>query len=175
MPGGYHSTFNEAQCQQACTCGILPLKTTVKGPAPPHLDPGKDDIIDEALTFFKANVFFRNFDMKGPADRTLVYLTCYITTCLKALERTQTKEDGKKTLTTLALDSFSVPGDNGFALGGFFQPPKDRSEADLWRGYIKQCREELGNRLVELAFTAEGKPNKWWMCFSKKKFMKLTL
>ena len=46
-----------------------------------------EDIIDEALVYFKPNIFFREFEIKGPADRTLIYLTFYITECLRKLQR----------------------------------------------------------------------------------------
>ena len=39
------------------------------------------------------------------------------------------------------------------------------------RGYLKQVREEVGSRLPALVYTAEGKPNKYWMAFAKRKFM----
>ena len=32
-----------------------------------------EDIIDETLLYFRANVLFRNFDVRGAADRTLIY------------------------------------------------------------------------------------------------------
>jgi len=38
----------------------------------------RTDIVDEAITFFRANVFFRNFDIKSVADKLLIYLTFYI-------------------------------------------------------------------------------------------------
>ena len=41
------------------------------------------DIIDEAIDFFRANVLFRQYDPKGPADRVLCYLTIYIGECLR--------------------------------------------------------------------------------------------
>jgi hypothetical protein len=41
---------------------ILPFKTQFRGPAPSF---AKDiDIIDEALYYFKANVFFRTYEIK---------------------------------------------------------------------------------------------------------------
>ena len=33
---------------------------------------------------FRSNVLFRKYDVKGPADRTLLYLTLYINACLKS-------------------------------------------------------------------------------------------
>ena len=43
-------------------------------------------MIDEALTYFKANVFFRTYEIRSEADRVLIYLTHYITDCLKKLQ-----------------------------------------------------------------------------------------
>lgn len=45
------------------------------------------DIVDEALEYFKPNIFFREFEIKGSSDRTLIYLTFYITECLRKLSR----------------------------------------------------------------------------------------
>jgi len=44
---------------------IVPIKSQYKGPAP-LLSPtiAEMDIIDEALSFFKANVFFRSYEVK---------------------------------------------------------------------------------------------------------------
>lgn len=47
---------------------------------------------------------------------------------------------------------------------------------ELMRQYILQLRHETGNRMCEKVFnTEDGKPNKWWTCFAKKKFMEKTL
>lgn len=45
---------------------------------------------------------------------------------------------------------------------------------DQMRQYIQQLRQELVARLVEQIYV-DGKPSKWWMCFSKRKFMNLSL
>merc|ERR1712137_925596 len=82
----YHSSYNEVQgCRQMCNMSILPLRTKYKGPAPP-LKEDKPDVIDEALRFFKANVLFRNYEVKGPADRVLLWLTYYAKCCLRRLK-----------------------------------------------------------------------------------------
>ena len=36
------------------------------------------DIVDEAVVFFRANVMFKSFEVKGGADRVLIYLTMFI-------------------------------------------------------------------------------------------------
>lgn len=37
--------------------------------------------------------------------------------------------EANKQLSTLAVDSFALPGDAGFPLNALYQPPKDRSES----------------------------------------------
>ncbi len=130
-----------------------------------------DDFIDEVLGFFKANVLFKSFELKGPGDRTLIYLTLYITQCLGKLEKCPTPVEGMKALTALAHDQFRIPGDVGFALGSFFPAPASGQEGELFRSYFKQLREELGRRLLAKVYDSEGKPSKFWLVFAKKKFM----
>jgi hypothetical protein len=85
----YHSKFNgEAGLKEACKCALLPIKTTVKGPAvqcPPGacsengivsqmeavslasvISPlaDQEDVIDEAIFLFRANLFFKKFDIE---------------------------------------------------------------------------------------------------------------
>ena len=43
--------------------GMLPLNTKYRGPAPQAAGSGPD-VIDEALQYFKANVFFRTYEVK---------------------------------------------------------------------------------------------------------------
>lgn len=74
----------------------------------------KTDIVDEAITFFRANVFFRNFDIKSPADKLLIYLTFYINVALKRLEGCRTLAVGTKAIINLGLENVPVPGESGF-------------------------------------------------------------
>ncbi|CAM9714366.1 unnamed protein product, partial [Choristocarpus tenellus] len=93
----YHSKLGNIDCEVACGCAILPLATKFRGPAQ-LLQPGQDDIVAEALYFFRANVLFRNFEIKGAADRTLIYLTFYTQQCLKELEKIPDKAQGEYAL-----------------------------------------------------------------------------
>lgn len=61
------------------------------------------DIIDEALTYFKANVFFRTYEIRSEADRTLIYLTLYIQDCLRKLQKCATKSQGLQEMYSLAI------------------------------------------------------------------------
>ena len=95
----------------------------------PSLPAGEDDILDEILGFFKANVLFKQFEVKGGADRVLIYLTLYITQCLMKLSTVSNKADGVRALTSMAHEQFKIPGETGFPLGAFFPPPANGQEA----------------------------------------------
>ncbi|KAG7021226.1 Actin-related protein 2/3 complex subunit 3, partial [Cucurbita argyrosperma subsp. argyrosperma] len=144
--GVHHSSFvDEEGISKACGCPLLPLKSHIKGPAPVS-DQDKTDIVDEAITFFRANVFFRNFDIKSPADKLLIYLTFYINVALKRLEGCRTLAVGTKAIINLGLENVPVPGEN----------------------YLRQIREETSGRLLSVAYRANGTPNKWWLAFAKR-------
>jgi actin related protein 2/3 complex, subunit 3 len=156
---------------------ILPLKTKFKGPAPTQGDQSQPDIIDEALMFFKANCFFRNYEVKGNADRVLIYLTLYIQ---QALAKIIGKDRGgaEKELYQLAIANFSIPGDGSFPLGGFVTNPANRAEADTVRQYFLQMRQELNARLVLRVYAqGDAQPSKWWICFAsgKRRFLNMSL
>ena len=87
------------------------------------------DIVDEAITFFRANVFFRNFDIKSPADKLLIYLTSYINIALKRLEGCRTLAEGTKAIINLGLEKVPVPGESGFPFPGLFPLPQSHEEA----------------------------------------------
>lgn len=172
MPA-YHSQYNSEENRVIGNLALLPVRTSYKGPAPKSND--ENDIIDEALYYFKANVFFKQYEVKGSADRVLIYLTLYISECLKKLQKCPNKIDAQKSLATLAVSSFNIPGDSGFPLNAFLTKPSARAEADQMRAYFTQLRQELGGRLVEKVFGQEAKPSKWWLCFTKRRFMDKSL
>jgi actin related protein 2/3 complex subunit 3 len=132
-------------------------------------DPAQPDIIDESLNLFRANSLFRNFEIKGAADRTLIYLILFISDCLNKIgspaARGWSSNEAIKQLTILALENFSLPGDANFPIQGLFQAPGSKSEADNLRQYLSQARQEMAPRLVERIYGEDGKPSKWWMAF----------
>ncbi|OQR70530.1 actin-related protein 2/3 complex subunit 3-like [Tropilaelaps mercedesae] len=171
MPA-YHS-----QCvgvQSLGNMALLPIRTQVRGPAPKSA--GDDaDVIDEAICYFRANVFFRNYEIKSEADRVLIYVTLYITDCLKRLQRCSSKQQAGQEMYSLAHASFDIPGDPGFPLNATYSKPANSTEADTLRQFLLQLRHECGLRLIEKVFDAEGKPSKWWLCFARRKFMDKSL
>lgn len=172
MPANHSQFLNPRQV--VGNMAMLPLRTQFKGPAPKET--GDFDIIDESLHYFKANVFFRNYEIKSEADRTLIYITLYITECLKKLQKCQSKGQGLKEMHTLAISRFFIPGESNFPLNALYTKPASRQEEDTMRAYIQQLRQETGVRVVEKIFDpATDKPSKWWMCFVKRKFMDKSL
>ncbi|PKU69047.1 Actin-related protein 2/3 complex subunit 3 [Dendrobium catenatum] len=127
----YHSSFvDEEGVTKACGCPLLPLKTHIKGPAPVS-DQDKIDIVDESISFFRANVFFRNFDIRSSADKLLIYLTFYINLALKRLEGCRTLAIGTKAIISLGLENVPVPGEQGFPFPGLFTFPQSPQEAGI--------------------------------------------
>ncbi|TFK22324.1 ARP2 3 complex 21 kDa subunit [Coprinopsis marcescibilis] len=175
MPA-YHSSFNEEpDVRLAGNLSILPIRTRIRGPAPI----AQADIIDETLDLFRANSLFRNFEIKGPADRTLIILILFVSDCLAKIGSARTvptQIEASKLLNTLSVDSFPIPGDANFALNSHYGPPSSRQDADYLRQYLTQVRQELSARLVEKLYAdGTGKPSKWWMAFQKRRFMNRSL
>uniref|UniRef100_A0A7S2TVK3 Actin-related protein 2/3 complex subunit 3 n=1 Tax=Lotharella oceanica TaxID=641309 RepID=A0A7S2TVK3_9EUKA len=167
----YKSQFNETKGTTVCKTVVLPIKSGLSGPCP-SLPEGKDDIIDEALISFRCNVLHTTFSQPGPADLTLCYLTIYIGEMLRFLKKTATKAEAKKKAVQIShSNNFSIPGDDGFCLPGFFGKPTSKSEADTIRSYYRQLREELTIRLIDVIYNKDGTQNKWWFQFYKKSFM----
>ena len=175
MPA-YHSTFlvDGANSREVGDFAVLPLKTKFKGPSLPC--DSEYDIIDEILDLFRANTFFKNFQIKGPADRTLIYGILIVSQCLNKLNIRMSKSESVRVLLNLASEDFAIPGDIGFPLNSLYQAPKDRNESIFFRQYLTQFRQELAMRLIERLYGKdELKPNKFWMAFSRKKFMNKSL
>lgn len=108
-----------------------------------NLIAGKIDIVDEAITFFRANVFFRNFDIRSPADKLLIYLTLYINVALKRLEGCRTLAVGTKAIINLGLEKVPVPGEPGFPFPGLFALPQSQQEAGMFSSLLVSYRENL--------------------------------
>lgn len=144
----YHSQLRDYQ-QTVGNLAILPLRTQARGPAPTGNI--ENDIIDESLYYFKANVFFRTYEVKvsywvtesnrkdvyllffcinqNEIDRVLIYITLYITECLKKLQRCATKNQGLQEMYTLAISKFDIPGEAGFPLNTVYARPQSPAES----------------------------------------------
>ncbi|KAI0843540.1 ARP2/3 complex, 21 kDa p21-Arc subunit [Hypoxylon sp. FL0890] len=166
---------------------LLPLRTKTRGPAyvlpqpnppiPANESPDPDsesyDILDEVLTLFRANTFFRNFEIQGPADRLLIYGILFVSECLGKIRPQHSLREATKEVLNTALDlNFAIPGDPAFPLNQIYEPPRDRQDAEQLRQYLSQVRQELASRLLARVYDEDDtKPSKWWLSFTKRKFM----
>ncbi|CAH2352063.1 actin-related protein 2/3 complex subunit 3 [[Candida] railenensis] len=172
-----HSTFLSEQGADTRVIGnlaVLPIHSKYRGPSyPPQQD---YDIIEETLDLFRANSFFKNFEIKGAADRLLIYGILFTSDCLSKLNKSITYKEAVRTLNNLALDSFALPGDIGFPLNSLYQSPANKNEAELLRSYLQQFRQELADRLLKRVYSdSEVVPSKHWLAFTRRRFMNKSL
>ncbi|KAK6202597.1 actin-related protein 2/3 complex subunit 3 [Scheffersomyces amazonensis] len=176
MPA-FNSTFVNAEAADSRVIGnliLLPIHTKFRGPAyPPQQE---YDIIEETLDLFRANSFFKNFEIKSNSDRLLIYGILFVSDCLNKLSKTTNYKEAVRILNNLALDSFSLPGDVGFPLNALYQGASNKNESDLLRSYLQQFRQELADRLLTRIYKDdETSPSKHWLAFTKRRFMNKSL
>lgn len=58
----------------------------------------------------------------------LIYITLYITECLKKLQRCNNKSQGLQEMYSLAIAKFDIPGDAGFPLNTVYLRPTTPTE-----------------------------------------------
>lgn len=144
---------------------------------PSWIDPA-EDIIEEALNLFRLNVFAKSFDIRGPADRTLVYLFLVIGECLGRVRPEMSMAEAQRALAALATQPVALPGEPAFPLNGMFPSVQRGSEAEQLRAYLGGIRGETGARLLARLYPsrADAKgPNPWWIAYQRRKFMNKTL
>uniref|UniRef100_A0A8C0CX66 Actin-related protein 2/3 complex subunit 3 n=1 Tax=Balaenoptera musculus TaxID=9771 RepID=A0A8C0CX66_BALMU len=144
MPA-YHSSLMDPDTTLIGNMALLPIRSQFKGPTPRET---KDtDIVDEAIYYFKANVFFKNYEIKN-----------------------------EKEMYTLGITNFPIPGEPGFPLNAIYAKPANKQEDEVMRAYLQQLRQETGLRLCEKVFDPQDdKPSKWWTRFAKRQFMNKSL
>lgn len=188
MPA-YNSIFNSPSLSSPTIGSIplLPLRTRTRGPAyvlplpaaplgpaeSPDPDSESYDILDEVLALFRANTFFRNFEIQGPADKLLMYGIWFVSEALGKIKPTAEMKTAQKDVLNLSLDAnFALPGDPGWPLNQMYEPPRNRQDAEQLRQYLSQVRQELASRLLARVYDQdESHPSKWWLSFTKRKFM----
>ncbi|ERE76868.1 anaphase-promoting complex subunit 7 [Cricetulus griseus] len=168
MPA-YHSSLMDPDTKLIGNMALLPIRSQFKGPAPRE---------SESLCSFPfgkqrlANLC----EFKNEADRTLIYITLYISECLKKLQKCNSKSQGEKEMYTLGITNFPIPGEPGFPLNAIYAKPANKQEDEVMRAYLQQLRQETGLRLCEKVFDPQNdKPSKWWTCFVKRQFMNKSL
>lgn len=88
---------------------LLPLRTRTRGPAQQlpalpadvtelTIDASHEsyDPLDEILALFRANTFFRNFEIKGPADRVMIYGILFVSEVLGKIKPGMSRREAEK-------------------------------------------------------------------------------
>ena len=83
---------------------LLPLKTADTSGAAPKFQGEGEDIVDEAIEMFRANIMFSQYRLKGNADRTVVFLTSFIQKCLEQLSKHQKDANKQKQIIKELID-----------------------------------------------------------------------
>ncbi|MBZ3885742.1 Actin-related protein 2/3 complex subunit 3 [Sciurus carolinensis] len=146
MPA-YHSSLMDTGTKLIGNMALLPTRSQFKGPAPRETE--DTDNVDEAFYYFKDNVFFKNYRIKNEADWTLMYITLYISECIKKLQKCNSRNQGEKEMYTLGITNFSIPGETGFPLNAIYTKPANKQEDEIMPAYLQQLRQETGLRLCE--------------------------
>lgn len=77
-----------------------------------------------------------NITLQSESDRLLIYITLYITECLKKLQKCANKNQAQNEMYTLAISRFDIPGDQGFPLNSVYGKPQ--SQQDAGNNYIRK-------------------------------------
>jgi actin related protein 2/3 complex subunit 3 len=182
----YHSQWNGYEKEEVCGCGVYDVRFCKDalqagagtGPAGRMMKPAEGeeeqtDILDETLYYFKAHMLFRTYNIKGPGDRTLLYMTLFVQQCLKRIVG-MNKNKAKQEMLNLGTEGFDNPGSQGFVFGSFFPAPESAEEKEKWIAYFRQLRIEMAFRVVAKVFEhpeEDGTGNKFWMTFTKGNLM----
>uniref|UniRef100_A0A2K5HF65 Actin-related protein 2/3 complex subunit 3 n=1 Tax=Colobus angolensis palliatus TaxID=336983 RepID=A0A2K5HF65_COLAP len=161
----YHSSLMDPDTKLIGNMALLPIRSQFKGPAPRET---KDtDIVDEAIYYFKANVFFKNYEIKREPPHLAKYTCVYVCVCVYIyifFFQCNSKSQGEKEMYTLGITNFPIPGEPGFPLNAIYAKPANKQEDEVMRAYLQQLRQETGLRLCEKVFDPQNdKPSKaWW-------------
>jgi actin related protein 2/3 complex subunit 3 len=174
MPS-YHSVFNPNSYSSACGFPLVDFKVNKI----PDLDPTKLkqplkemdlDIIDESLIYFRANILFKNYPIKGDADKILVYASVFISKCLEVAYN-QDIDKGKALMKSLVDDCEWSPNYKAHFLNTIVSVKAN--EINDLQAYLKTIRKEIVLRLMYILYDSDYKTLdlKYWLGFAKKKFM----
>lgn len=71
--------------------------------------------------------------LQSEADRVLIYITLFITECLKKLQKCATQPQAMNEMFSLAISKFDIPGDPGFPLNSVYAKPTSPTEAGKYQ------------------------------------------
>jgi actin related protein 2/3 complex, subunit 3 len=151
-----------------------------------YLDKG-EDIIDECISLYRMNTFFKSFSMETESDPLLVYGFLYISQILQTLKINMNHAEAIKRMTQLTFEkSATIPGEPAFPLAQYYDALSEREEKNTLSVYLSAFRQELGTRLLVALYWRQGAaaesaqenspgPSKWWLSFQKRRFLNKSL
>ena len=166
----YHSNFVGQESEIAYGIPLLPITPKTEFNA----DTSTHDIVDEAIHLYRANILFKNYKIKGPADRILIYLTCFIQKSLEQMQRFKTEEQQRRVIGMIVADPGAIDITNAtFFMNKLGLLQANGAQAKKCKDYLKKLIEETSTRLQELLYReGEGDMNrKYWMGMSKRPFL----
>ena len=152
------------------------------------------DLLDEALTYFRLNVLFKNYPIKSDGDKLIVYSTVFISKCLEIFFNNSSDiKKCKDLLKELILEAEWSPNYKSHFLNGILTSSENSNsnnndnlnstnnsnfnfnsnEILALQKYLKSVRTELVYRINYILFDEEGatSKNKFWLPYAKKKFL----
>ncbi len=169
-----HSKFNQNKTETFYGIPNLPIRKKSSAILDPKklVNPNDNsfDIIDEAILYFRVNIFFKNFPIDGPADKLIVYLTVFIQ---KILEKAMLADEKKAKDNIKAL----VDGcEYVRRIENFFNQlvtVTTPNEENSLKKYLKDLRSETVDRMLNILYeNPETKMDKkYWAALGKKKFL----
>ena len=133
------------------------------------------DIIDEAIHMYRANVLFKNFKILGPADKLIVYMTCFIQKCLQDIGKKPDQASAEKIVQDLCAQAVPTSGDDQFFMRklGLLTKSKNNVEEEKFRKYLAGLKAECGQRLLHTLYNPQTGPLdcKYWLGLGKKPFL----
>mmetsp|Transcript_29085 Transcript_29085/g.30216 ORF Transcript_29085/g.30216 Transcript_29085/m.30216 type:complete len:186 (-) Transcript_29085:103-660(-) len=174
MPS-YHSILGDNYYNKACDLTLIPFNTGKKPLLDYKLIKAKDskvDILDEALTYFRANVLFKNFPIKSDGDKIIVYTSVFLSKCLSVVADVYSDpKKSKELLTNLITECEWSPSLKSHFLNSIIT--LNQNEVVTLQKYLKSVREETVSRLYYILFESPGSELdlKYWVGYSKKSFL----
>ena len=139
-------------------------------------DTSTHDIVDEAIALFRANILFKNFKVKGSADKSVIFLTCFIQKCMEQMARFKDQDRATNVVGQIVNDPKAVEvGMETFFMNklGLLNIKAPVAEKRKLGDYLKKLMQECAKRLLEYLFRAgEGDLNrKYWVGMGKRPFL----
>ena len=118
---------------------------------------------------------FKNFKILGPADKLIVYLTCFIQKCLQEIGKNPNQAIAEKAVAAVVSESVPSSGDNNFFMRklGLLNKAKNNVEEEKFRKYLSGLKTECAQRLMYTLYNPQtGHLDcKHWLSLGKKPFL----